>query len=94
MGCQEETVKTEGERPAWADPKAVTRTYDARATIEAGGHPMPQAMSDLAELHPGEVYALVTPFVPEPLIGVAAQKGFRAWSMREESEVVRTYFTK
>lgn len=89
-----ETTEDAAARPVWADPAAVTRTFDARETIESGGHPMPQVMSDLAQLKPGEVYALVTPFVPAPLVDLAAQKGYRAWSSQESTELVRTYFTK
>jgi curved DNA-binding protein CbpA len=90
----EEPAGHQGERPAWADPAAVTRTFDARETIESGGHPMPRVMSDLAELKCDEVYALITPFVPAPLIDLAAGKGFQAWSAAEGPGVVRTYFRK
>ena len=90
----EESHPDEAARPAWAKPGAVVRTFDARALIQAGSHPMPQVMTDLAALKPDEVYVLVTPFVPAPLIDLAAQKGFAAWSSREEADTVRTYFTR
>jgi len=81
-------------RPAWADPAAVTRSHDARGTIAEGGHPMPQVMADLSTLGPEEVYALVTPFVPAPLIDLAGEKGFESWPEREAPELVRTYFRR
>jgi hypothetical protein len=81
-------------RPEWVRPEAVGHTFDARELIQAGNHPMPQVMSDLARLAAGELYVLVTPFVPAPLIDLAAQKGFLAWSSREEPEMVRTYFRR
>lgn len=90
----EEPAAPEGARPAWADPALVVRTYDARETIESDGHPMQQVMSDLARLKGEEVYALITPFVPAPLIDLAAGKGFLAWSAREGTEMIRTYFRK
>jgi hypothetical protein len=90
----EEPTEHEGARPAWADPAVVVRTFDARETIESGGHPMLQVMSDLAGRKVEEVYALVTPFVPAPLIDLAAKKGFLAWSAREDPEVIRTYFKR
>ncbi|NWG14012.1 MAG: DUF1858 domain-containing protein [Acidobacteria bacterium] len=90
----EETVEHEGARPAWADPAVAARSYDARETIESGGHPMPQVMRDLAELKSDEVYVLITPFVPAPLIDLAAAKGFRAWTAREGPGTVRTYFRR
>jgi hypothetical protein len=90
----EEPTEHGGTRPAWADPGAVARSFDARETIESGGHPMPRVMSDLAELKSDDVYVLITPFVPAPLIDLAAGKGFTAWSAREGPEVIRTYFKK
>jgi hypothetical protein len=83
-----------GEAPAWAREDAVRLRFDARELIDAGEHPMPRVMSELASLAQGEVYLLVTPFVPAPLVGLAAGKGFAGFSERREPEVVFTYFRK
>jgi uncharacterized protein (DUF2249 family) len=80
-----------GDRPSWASTSAVARTIDARAIIQSGGHPLAQVMGDLAALEPGQVYELVTPFVPAPLIDIANGKGFEAFSRREASDLVRTW---
>ena len=82
------------ERPAWASERAVTAAHDARAAIEAGEHPMARVMTDLARLGAGDVYALVTPFVPAPLVDLARGKGFQAYSVAEGDAVVRTYFRR
>src|SRR5512138_3527865 len=82
-GVDEEAAGAAPERPAWAHEREVARTHDARATIEAGEHPMPRVMADLATLADGEVYALVTPFVPAPLVDLARGKGFDAFSVEE-----------
>jgi len=50
-------------------------------------------MKDLAELAEGEIYELITPFLPAPLIDTAKGKGYRSWSMKEKSGTVKTYFT-
>jgi Domain of unknown function (DUF1858) len=81
------------ERPAWAGG-IPARTHDARAAIEAGEHPLPRVMADLAALGDGEVYALVTPFVPAPLVDTARAKGFAAFSAAEAEGVVRTWFRR
>jgi len=86
------TQGDEAARPAWVKSEAVARSLDAREMIQAGSHPMPQVMRDLGALKQGELYELVTPFVPAPLIDLAVQKGFEAWSSREEAETVRTWF--
>lgn len=80
------------ERPAWVrDPVAV---LDARDLIEGGGHPLPMVMEGLKALGPGEVFLLVTPFVPSPLVGVANQKGYDAWTDASREGEVRTYFVR
>ncbi len=83
-----------GERPVWAVPSAAVRTHDARAAIEAGDHPMPQVMSDLAALAEGQVYELVTPFVPAPLVDLARGKGFESFTISGGENLVQTYFRR
>ena len=79
-------------RPAWA--KDPSRTFDARETILGGGNPMDRVMDDLSRLALGEVYELITPFVPEPLLDVAKDRGLRAWATPDLGDgEVRTYFT-
>lgn len=81
-------------RPVWAAPEAAVRTHDARAAIAAGEHPMARVMADLAALRGAEVYALVTPFVPAPLVDLAREKGFDGWSDAEGDDLVRTFFRR
>ncbi len=90
----EDGAAAPAERPAWAADPAVARRHDARAAIEAGEHPMARVMADLARLSGGEVYELVTPFVPAPLVDLARGKGFAAFSVAETQALVRTYFRK
>lgn len=81
-------------RPGWASHAAATRSHDARQAIASGQHPMPEVMRALAELRAAEVYELVTPFVPAPLIDMAKAKGFDAHAVAEGLEHVRTYFRR
>ena len=90
----DEPIGAASERPAWAAVGSAVRTLDARAAIESGEHPMPQAMADLARLGDGQVYQLVTPFVPAPLLDLARQEGFESFSVTEAPGLVRTFFRK
>lgn len=81
-------------RPPWIEGAAPACTHDARAAIEAGEHPMPRVMADLASLAAGEVYLLLTPFVPAPLLDLARDKGFESYSAAEEEGLVRTWFRR
>jgi uncharacterized protein (DUF2249 family) len=82
------------ERPSWASDAVIARRLDARAAIEAGEHPLPKVMADLATLGDGQVYELVTPFVPAPLVDIAREKGFECVSLSEGDALVRTYFRR
>jgi Domain of unknown function (DUF1858) len=90
----EEPVAASPARPEWAAPGAAATSHDARAAIEAGDHPLPRVMADLAALGDGEIYELVTPFVPAPLVDLARGKGFASFSVHEREGLVRTYFRK
>jgi len=69
-------------------------TLDVRQGIERGEHPLPQVMAALGRLKEGEVLELITPFVPAPLIDMAAKKGWRASSVTVDDETVRTFFSR
>jgi hypothetical protein len=90
----EEEATAPRERPAWASEDAATQTLDARSSIEAGEHPLPRVMSELAALLDADVYQLLTPFVPAPLVDLARSKGFESYSVKEGDALVRTFFRR
>ncbi|NOZ00542.1 MAG: DUF1858 domain-containing protein [Deltaproteobacteria bacterium] len=80
-----------GARPDWV--RAPVKSFDAREVIEAGEHPLDRVMRELPELGPGEVYELITPFVPAPLLDVARNKGYLTWTAPADSPgEVHNYF--
>lgn len=81
-------------KPEWVVPSEVSRSLDACAMIEAGEHPMGQVMGDLKQLSNGDIYELITPFEPAPLIDLARSKGFETWSDGSLEGIVRTYFRR
>lgn len=87
-----ETGAASGTPPAWFDSAKIVQSLDARPMLEAGEHPMTRVLNDLHQLQVGEIYELITPFVPAPLIDLAGKNGYRAYCRTESAEVVRTYF--
>jgi uncharacterized protein (DUF2249 family) len=74
--------------PAWgADP---VRTIDARPIIAAGRHPIEEVMASLQALGPGQSLALLTPFVPAPLLEKLSASGFEGVSVQGGAGLVRT----
>lgn len=79
-------------RPKWLDDGELVETFDARELIENGGHPLPEVVAATRKLGPRQVYAIVTPFVPAPMIDKLRDAGFLAWNEQLGPETFKTYF--
>jgi len=82
------------EPPAWLDQSKIVIRFDARDIIQSGGSPMNQILEQTGDLKPGEIYELITPFVPAPIIDILKQKGFIAASIKSETQVVNWIIKK
>lgn len=91
MGATEVTEDAAGEHSLWHSNGRVVQRYDARDLLAQGGHPLNQVLSDIPRLRPGELYELITPFVPAPLIDVVRKKGYRAHAQQTEPGLIKTY---
>ncbi len=78
--------------PPWASEAKPEIILDGRPLLEEGIHPLAAVMDQLKNLKPGDVFLLLTPFVPAPLIDKARERGFEACVDTENSEEIRTYF--
>jgi len=79
-------------RPNWVDQGRIIRSFDARPLLEAGQQPLAQILSDLKMLTQGEIYELITPFPPAPIVEKAKQLGFETWSKEISETETRTFF--
>jgi hypothetical protein len=89
-----ESVLTELSPHLKALRNPVLRRTVAKVATEAGEHPMPHVMADLAQLEDAQVYQVITPFVPAPLLDMARGKGFLCHSVAEAPGLVRTFFRR
>ncbi|MCU0646191.1 MAG: DUF1858 domain-containing protein [bacterium] len=85
-------AKVASHLPDWFDSAKIAKSLDARPILEAGQHPMSQVLEELKKLKSGEIYELITPFLPAPLIDMAKQKGYHAWSDTVQTDLIKTYF--
>lgn len=97
IGQEQVTVKSESaqnknDKPAWTENVKIT--YDAREDLENGVHPINKVMTETNSMNKGEVYLLVTPFVPAPLIDILVKKGFEVYTENVNGSEVRNYFLK
>lgn len=88
------TVIEGSDRPDWADPAKAAVTLDARPILQQGGHPVGRVLSEVVTLKAGEVYQLVTPFEPTPLIERVTELGFEAACVEDPPGVVRSFFRR
>ena len=51
-------------------------------------------MTELGTLNPGEVYQLITPFVPTPMIDLVKQRGFESHTVSHGPDLCHTYFRR
>lgn len=85
------TIDTSSQ-PDWFDQSKIVKSLDAKPIIESGQQPMSQVLDELKGLKSGEIYKLITPFVPAPLIDMAKNKNYQTWSQQVEPDVFQTYF--
>ena len=81
------------ETPAWFFEDRIVKTLDARSMLEAGEHPVQRVLGECRDLKPGDIYELITPFLPAPLIEKAAAIGLLAWAKEESEGLYKTFFT-
>lgn len=93
-GQESPTADLATDPPAWAAETAVTKSLDAREIIQQGGHPLERVMTELGTLNPGEVYQLITPFVPAPMIDLVKQRGFESHTVSHGPDLCHTYFRR
>lgn len=82
----------EGPAPDWVASGTVKDSLDARPLIEQGEQPVGRVLKALPGLGPEELFLLEAPFLPAPLIDMARDRGYRAWSQTVAEEHVRTWF--
>jgi hypothetical protein len=79
-------------KPNWFDQEKLKITLDVREMLAAGEHPVNQVISDLKQLEKGEMYKMIAPFLPAPLIDKATSLGFVHWVNKLSDQEFEVYF--
>jgi uncharacterized protein (DUF2249 family) len=82
------------EVPAWFSKDKVTRHLDAREMLNRGEHPVVEVLGDLHKLPENEIYELIAPFFPAPLIDKATGIGFSNYCLKSGPEEYRVFFKR
>jgi hypothetical protein len=78
--------------PSWFVPNKIVKSLDANNMLDKGEQPLTKVLADCKSLEHGEIYELIMPFLPIPLIEHAQKLGFLVWA-EEEKRVVKMYIT-
>jgi len=90
-----ETISEEdylGTAPGWFNQSCVASSIDDRAG-DSDEMAITRVLKALKELDQRQVVELTTTFLPAPGIDAARKKRLLTWTVREEEELYRTYFT-
>lgn len=80
--------------PSWYDASKIKETLDARPMIDSGDQPIGVVLRELKKLEAGQIYELITPFEPAPLIDKAKADGITVWLKAVSQTEFHTYFCR
>jgi len=77
------------------DPVSASKIIlDARPLLARGGHPLDQVIREAEALNPGEIFEIITPFPPAPMIEKMQELGYKCKSERSDDGLFHTYFER
>jgi len=82
------------DKPDWIIEENIKLVYDAREDLENGVHPVSKVVKDIETLSEDEIYLLITPFIPLPLIDIINKKGFISYSEKTEENKFSTFIKR
>ncbi|MDO8897878.1 MAG: DUF1858 domain-containing protein [Bacteroidales bacterium] len=92
----EESIKSgiSSDQPLWFSKNMIVKELDAKPMLAVGEHPVAQVMEDLKAMKKGEIYTLLAPFIPAPLIDKATSMQFEHWLVKQSENSFLVYFCK
>ena len=82
------------EQPGWFSETRVVAELDARGMLAEGEQPVNLVIADLQALDQGDIYRLVAPFMPAPLVDKASSLGISHWVTHKDDQEVVIYFCR
>lgn len=90
----EDDKKTVLQKPDWIIPEKIKFEYDISIDLENGLHPAAKVTKEVLQLNDGELYLLISPFVPAPLIKILEEKGFDVYTEKQNESLFHNYIKK
>ena len=80
--------------PEWVKDCIPAIVYDTREDLDSGVQPLNKVMRDIANFREGDVYKLITAFVPAPMIQLLKEKYFECYTAEINPDEFITYCKK
>ena len=80
--------------PDWLKKDNIKISLDARPLLAQGIHPLEKVQQECASLEVGEIFEIITPFPPAPMIEKMTTAGFETHSESGNDGMFHTYFRK
>ncbi|MCX6249252.1 MAG: hypothetical protein NTX61_00715 [Bacteroidetes bacterium] len=81
-------------KPDWLNRQNIRISLDARPLLAAGQHPLDCVISETGSFGSGEIYEIITPFFPAPMIEKFSARGFNSFTEQDSEGAFRTFFCK
>ncbi len=81
-------------KPEWFEESKILHSIDIREMLNRGEQPVNQVITELSNLPKGEIYKVISPFVPAPLIDKASSLEIKHWINKKEEELFEVYFIR
>ena len=81
-------------KPEWFEESKILHSIDIREMLNRGEQPVNQVITELSNLPKEEIYKVISPFVPAPLIDKASSLEIKHWINKKEEELFEVYFIR
>ena len=82
------------QKPTWLDKANIKITLDARPILASGEHPIERVLREAGSLNSGEIYEIITPFPPMPMIEKLTALGFENFTEQDDSGLFHSFFLR
>jgi len=79
-------------KPGWFNEEQVKVKFDATPLINSGQNPMQEVLENLEKTSQEDIFLLITPFLPAPIIELISKKGYAHYCLNIDHEVIHTFF--
>lgn len=81
-------------KPEWFHESKISSVLDAREMLKQGAHPVGEVLTKTQKMASDEIFELITPFLPAPLIEKVNNQGLLAYVVSVSDDEFHSFFYK